>query len=115
MNFDIGIPKYQHDCESCQFLGHFFSVDVYVCMYDKKFDDYIGTLIGRYSDEPSDNHTCPIHMLIELMQTWDNINMTVHEKGESKSVNKFDAYMGMPHYKAFVTVLSLGRLMEFYA
>jgi hypothetical protein len=50
-------PKFEHDCDSCVFLGGFngsnlgepMYYDLYVCARDGVID----TLIGRYDDEPS--------------------------------------------------------------
>ena len=39
------IPKFEHDCSECVFLGHFQKSDLYVCR---------GTVIARFSDEPRD-------------------------------------------------------------
>lgn len=38
-------PKFQHDCETCTFLGHFYDHDVYMCGHN---------IVARYSDEPSE-------------------------------------------------------------
>lgn len=31
MTTDWTKPKFQHDCDKCEFKGHFFGYDVYIC------------------------------------------------------------------------------------
>lgn len=42
------IPKFEHDCEDCQFLGRFNGFDLYCCKGQSRY-----TLIARDGDEPS--------------------------------------------------------------
>ena len=44
-------PLYDHDCDTCVFLGPFEEHDLYVCSHANKI---IGTVIGRYGSSPSD-------------------------------------------------------------
>ena len=55
-------PKYQHDCNTCIFLGQTlgecYRVDLYFHPpFDKREK---GTVIARFSDEGSDYASCPI-------------------------------------------------------
>lgn len=49
-------PMYEHDCDTCIFLGHVVinkrNADIYVCE-DKDRPEW-STLVYRHSDEPSD-------------------------------------------------------------
>jgi hypothetical protein len=58
-------PQFQHDCDRCKFLGHFFGHDVYVCLSDEstRGGAYYGTTIARFSSEPSEYHSSPLHMM----------------------------------------------------
>ena len=40
-------PKYQHDCQECEFLGHYNNHDLYSCSNGP-------TLIARYGDDGPD-------------------------------------------------------------
>ena len=49
-----GKPVFAHDCQSCVFLGHFESCDLYWCMRDIMQYNGKPTLIARYSDGTKD-------------------------------------------------------------
>lgn len=55
-------PKFQHDCDNCEYLGKFFDMDVYLC---RPSDRGIlgGSIIARYSDEAPDYYSSPISVL----------------------------------------------------
>lgn len=53
-------PKFEHDCESCKFLGHFYGHDVYTCE---------NSVIARYSNEPSEYSSMPVSSLIDSLGT----------------------------------------------
>jgi hypothetical protein len=45
-------PLFQHDCDKCEFLGHFFDHDVYICS-PQGFETCVGktaSVIARYGD-----------------------------------------------------------------
>ncbi len=39
-------PRYEHDCESCTFLGQFYEYDLYFCL-----KGHLSTVIARYGHE----------------------------------------------------------------
>lgn len=43
-------PKFKHDCDGCQFLGHHFGHDVYFCGKAAPFP----TFVARWGDDPPD-------------------------------------------------------------
>lgn len=49
-NFSKTKPKFKHDCPDCMFLGRHMGTDLYYCPQAGN-----GTIIVRYSSEPSDN------------------------------------------------------------
>lgn len=51
-------PKYQHDCEDCTFLGHFYDHDVYTCRK---------SVIARYGDQGSQYWSLPRHAFAQVM------------------------------------------------
>jgi len=42
-------PNYQHDCDSCQYLGKYYGKDLYACIKNNKIE----TIIARYGNEGS--------------------------------------------------------------
>lgn len=56
-------PKFQHDCESCEFLGHFYDHDVYRCGK---------SLVARYSDEGSEYSSWPKSVFVDTLahESW---------------------------------------------
>jgi hypothetical protein len=46
------MPRYQHDCSSCKFLGKYREFDLYFC---KQIS--IPTVIARYSDDGPDYYS----------------------------------------------------------
>lgn len=61
-------PKYQHDCQQCEFLGHFFDHDVYVC------SNLSRSVIARYGDDGPEYTSGParewIAQLNETERRW---------------------------------------------
>lgn len=53
-------PKFEHNCEDCKFLGHFYAHDVYRCD---------GSVIARYSDEPSEYSSMLASSLVDILGT----------------------------------------------
>jgi hypothetical protein len=51
-------PKFTHDCESCTFLGHFYSRDVYQCGK---------SLVARYSNEPGEYWSLPQGAVVDCL------------------------------------------------
>lgn len=45
----IAVPHYEHDCDVCTFLGHYYLDDLYYCPQAGH-----PTVIARHSSEPSD-------------------------------------------------------------
>lgn len=51
-------PQFEHDCQNCQFLGHWYNHDVYLCAGAES--DLGGSLVCRYGDRPPDYASAPI-------------------------------------------------------
>lgn len=55
-------PKFKHDCDSCEFCGHFYGHDVYVCRdtvlarFGNEGSEYASTLIGMFRDQLKSPH-----------------------------------------------------------
>lgn len=54
-------PKFQHDCDCCEFLGHFYGHDVYKCKS--------GSVIARHSNELSEYSSMQSSVLIDSLGT----------------------------------------------
>ena len=58
-------PKYQHDCDDCNFSGalefHNMHVDIYRCGHS-----FYSGFLFRFSDEPSDNTHMPEQVVVRL-------------------------------------------------
>ena len=46
-------PKFQHDCDSCEFLGQFFGHDVYACKNPSR------SVIARYGSDGTEYTSFP--------------------------------------------------------
>jgi hypothetical protein len=51
-------PKFEHDCENCTFLGHFYDHDVYQCGK---------SLVARYSSEGSQYWSMPQSLVVDSL------------------------------------------------
>lgn len=62
-------PKFQHDCENCEFLGHFHDHDVYKCGQSGK------SLVARFSDEGSEYASWPRAIFVDMLgnEDWSEI------------------------------------------
>jgi len=72
-----GIPLFEHDCDVCIFLGHFFRskeimgikdikekfFDLYVCSSERASDPYNESIIARYSSEEPDYSSFAAHVI----------------------------------------------------
>lgn len=56
-------PKFEHDCEDCAFLGHFYDHDVYRCGR---------SILARYGNEGGEYQSMPKSALIDSLgtQSW---------------------------------------------
>jgi len=45
-------PRYQHDCDTCIFLGRECEIDIYICNHQD--DCRMASLLGRYGNECSE-------------------------------------------------------------
>lgn len=52
--------RYKHDCAKCNLIGHYKNYDVYTCANDRG-----GSLILRYGNEPIENRSYPIFILLQ--------------------------------------------------
>ena len=60
------MPIHEHDCNHCTFIKTAVEVDYYICLNSDGTD---GSLIKRYSDEPSDNTSYNLqHLLVDYRQ-----------------------------------------------
>ena len=53
------MPKFEHDCEDCKYLGSTGGPDFYICPESQ-------SLVRRFSDEPSDYGSIPTTMVVGL-------------------------------------------------
>lgn len=51
-------PKFKHDCEACEFLGHFYDHDVYRCGK---------SLVARYSDTGNEYSSYPKSVFVDAL------------------------------------------------
>ena len=53
-------PKFEHDCDSCIYLGRFSEKDAYLCPKD------LGSLILRYGDSGEEYSSSMVKLAIQL-------------------------------------------------
>ena len=66
-------PKYTHDCESCDFLGHFWGHDVYFCARRPGTMNRHGSWIARFGDDGPAYASMPSDVLLTTLRTADHI------------------------------------------
>lgn len=54
-------PKFQHDCEACQFIGHWFGCDVYV-------HGILENVVARYGDQGPEYESMAGHTFAEMLK-----------------------------------------------
>lgn len=59
------MPKYNHSCDNCRFLGTYFDHDVYVC--------HNSTVLARYGDHDSDYASMPIKVFLQNLHSPDHL------------------------------------------
>lgn len=90
-------PKFTHDCNACQFLGHFEGHDVYICPSD------MPSIIARYGNEGPEYSST----LVKLFQARLKENGIIHRHDGSKVSFRDYALNGLNRqYKAFVLALA---------
>jgi hypothetical protein len=60
-------PKFEHDCEGCDFLGHALDADLYICGIDKR-DRFSGSVIARYSSDGPDYSSMPTSAVEDMLK-----------------------------------------------
>lgn len=58
---EVDKPRFVHDCESCDFVGHFAGHDLYLCPLQG------GTRVARYGNEGSEYTSVSAQMVGELV------------------------------------------------
>jgi|GEM_PF-2231443 len=101
-------PKYEHDCEKCEYLGTFFDYDVYLCREDRHRG---GTIIARYDDEGPDYYSSSVAPLMRQLSDPDyritppcGLSMPVQDWLFSRNV--------CDYYKAWLLALALMPLKQ---
>lgn len=77
--------KFTHDCDRCQFLGHYFGHDVYVCNGGGNTLMGMGSIIARYGDDGPDYASQPLCVLKSSLTGGGNIGGTDND-GKSWSM-----------------------------
>jgi hypothetical protein len=97
-------PKFQHDCDKCEFLGHYFDHDVYVCLpqgFESCEGATAGSIIARHGDDGPEYASSPLpHFQSQLFDREHTIGL-----GNGKSMPFQDFLFSdevPPHYKAMV-------------
>ncbi len=61
-----GMPRFEHDCSTCVFLGRHRRADLYVCPYPEHMAE---SVIARYSSEGSDYASSPASIVMRRIFT----------------------------------------------
>lgn len=85
--------RFEHDCDNCVFLGHFYDHDVYICPSEISSSKRGGSILARFGNEGREYASQPLYMLE------NEIN---REGGELMDSNM----MEVPYYKAWLTALA---------
>lgn len=93
--------QFQHDCASCEFIGHFVGHDVYVCPQMGR-----PTVLARRGNEPEAYFSIPIGVLKGLMAS---TNATV---GVSDTIKlPHDEYLASQHCDPFMQAILQGMTL----
>lgn len=63
-------PIYQHDCQNCEFLGHWFGYDVWIC-YSQGDPFPTGSIIARFGNDGPDYDSGPVEVVFRQSQMQD--------------------------------------------
>ncbi len=104
-------PRYNHDCDKCQFLGHHKDADVYLCK------GFLGrTMILRYSSECSDYCSSPLFCCvdfteIDLFALYNGLELTEEEEERVCKilVRKFKDKLQLSDLQSMSSNLVLGK------
>lgn len=53
-------PEFTHDCDRCEFYGHFLGMDIYVCPGG-------GSIIARYGNDGPEYNSMPLSMFRRML------------------------------------------------
>lgn len=71
-------PKFQHDCNKCEFLGHYYDHDVYIC---EREEFPRSSVVARYGDDGPAYASMPSCILRDtLVDPEHRINVTRDDK-----------------------------------
>lgn len=93
-------PKFKHDCDKCEFVGHFFNHDVYFCGNSMVKSN---TIVARASDEGPDYASTPFR----LAKAWFDPE---HQICIGEKVINYQDYLfstdSIPYEKAMIMALA---------
>lgn len=99
------MPKFQHDCDTCTFLGTFFDHDVYHCGNNMGN----GSIIARYGSDGPEYASMPLDALKSSLQRNGNIGGT-DENGQPWTMKYQDwifSERSIPSTSAMILALAL--------
>jgi len=95
------MPKFQHDCSNCVFVGHFFGNDVYTC---KGSEGPMGTsIVARDGNNGPEYTSMPVKLFRDMFA-----DPTHKIGGESMPTMSFQEYLFSPYATAYQKAWLLG-------
>lgn len=96
-------PVFTHNCANCQFLGHFYGMDVYYCKHAISLQNR-GSLLARHGNEGASYFSTDVTLFQDSIK---NTSIRVRED----RVMPFQEYLFseyvLPQHKAFMVALVL--------
>jgi hypothetical protein len=98
-------PKFQHDCQNCQYLGTFYDLDVYLCNRPGDVSD--GSIIARFGDYCGDYYSSPLRLFYQQLDDAE-LKIGLGVGGPSMPFRDFlFSEHTCTYYKAWLVALSL--------
>jgi len=102
-------PKFQHDCTHCEFLGHYFGHDVYLCRHS---ENSIGpTIIARHGDQGHQYASTPLKIYRDTL-TGSIEDRTVSPPQSQLYADWLFAERGSPAERAWLMALAKLKIDE---
>lgn len=97
--------KFVHDCESCDFLGHFFGHDVYLHAYTSREP----SIIARFGSDGPEYYSMPISLFSRQLMENQPIVYTGYEDNRLVETRMpFQEYLFGPKGAAFHRAMLMG-------
>lgn len=102
-------PKFQHDCNTCRFIGHYFNHDVYICSSCPIIARYSNgeSIIARYGNGESDFASSDLSYFLKLIIK----NNSIQQIGEV--IVPFQDYLFSEYVSQYHKAWAVAIIVEF--